>query len=356
MNSETLRALRALFLALACTGTFGLFATRSAAQAGGAEARAQARDASDDPAYKDLIEQALSEFKRKNWPEARVLFTRAHEQNPNARTLRGMGVVSFEMRDYLNAVVNLKAALANTRQALNEAQRKECEGLLARAYTFVGVYTLKLDPSDAKVSLDGGDLLRDDEGHLLLSFGEHTLAGRAEGHQDATLKLNVQGGERGEIALILQPERGPEPAVAAAPSAVSVTPQQVAQQSAASDTRARNEEPKGFVGHGLKYSWVTLGLSAAAGGAAVAFWMLGGKKLDKLDDACAARVGADNPCTKQNTSTSTIETYQLMTNVSIGVSAAALVTTAVLMGLEWPRERQLALNVGPTSLSLRGAF
>jgi hypothetical protein len=110
------------------------------------------------------------------------------------------------------------------------------------------------------------------------------------------------------------------------------------------------------VGHGLKYSWIPLGISAAAGGAAVAFWMLGDKTLDSLDQACAARADGDLPCTKGNTSTSKVEAYQTMTNVAIGVSAAALVTTAVLMGLEWPRERQLALNVGPTSLSLRGAF
>jgi hypothetical protein len=344
MNSETLRAWRALFLALVCTGLFGLMAARSSAQAPAA---------SDDTAYKELIEQALSEFKHKNWPEARVLFTRAHEQNPNARTSRGMGIVSFEMRDYLNAAINLKAALEDTRQPLTDVQRKECEGLLARARTYVGVYTLKLEPADARVSLDGGEPTRDEEGHLVVSFGEHTLVARAEGRQDYTLKLTVQGGERGEIALALQPERGPEPARLAQPVAAPVTAQQVAKDDAA---RQRRQEPQGFVGHGLKYSWITLGLSAAAGGAAVAFWMLGAKKLDKLDDACAARAGTDNACTKQNTSTSKVETYQTMTNVAIGVSAAALVTTAVLMGLEWPRERQLALNVGPTSLSLRGAF
>jgi hypothetical protein len=115
-------------------------------------------------------------------------------------------------------------------------------------------------------------------------------------------------------------------------------------------------ESRGFVGHGLKYSWLTLGLSAAAGGAAVALWMVGGNQLDKLDEKCAARAGGENACTKQNTKTDKIELYQTMTNVSIGVAAAALVTTAVLMGLEWPRERRLALHVGPTSLSVRGAF
>jgi tetratricopeptide (TPR) repeat protein len=355
MNSEKLRAGRASLLALACTGFLALACSGRTAYAQAAPAEARTSAPGDDAAYKELIEQALSEFKHKNWPEARVLFMRAHEQYPNARTLRGMGIVSFEMRDYLNAVINLKAALEDTHQALTEAQRKECESLLSRARTYVGVYTLKLDPPETRVSVDGGEPTHDEEGHVLLPFGEHTLVGRAAGRQDTTLRLNVQGGERGEIALVLQAERGPEPRLAAQPAA-TVAPQELAKESANADARPRSEEPQGFVGHGLKYSWITLGLSAAAGGAAVAFWMLGGKKLDKLNDSCALRAGADNACTRENTNTDTVKTYQLLTNVGIGVSAAALVTTAVLMGLEWPRERRVALNVGPTSLSLSGAF
>jgi hypothetical protein len=341
MNSEMVRALRALLLALVCTGLFGLVAARGVAQAG-----------ADDAAYKELIDQALSEFKHKNWPEARVLFMRAHEQNPNARTLRGMGIVSFEMRDYLNAVINLKAALEDTRQPLNDAQRKECESLLTRARTYVGVYTLKLDPPEARLSIDGGEPMRDEEGHLLVSFGEHTLVGHAPGRQDTTLRLTVQGGERGEIALVLQPERAPELAPVAVPAA-AVTAQQAQAQPVATPS---HKEPTGFVGHGLKYSWIPFGLSAAAGGAAVAFWFLGDQEFNELNKKCAANAGTELECTKSNTDTSKIEMYETMTNVAIGVSAAALVTTAVLMGLEWPRERRLAVNVGPTSLSLRGAF
>src|SRR5690349_9454730 len=139
MNSDILRALPVLFLALVCTGSAWLAPVSGAF----GPQRCAAQSAHDDAAYKELVEQALSEFKHKNWPEARVLFMRAHELNPNARTLRGMGIVSFEMRDYLNAVINLKAALEDKRQPLTEAQRKECDSLLTRARTYVGVYTLK---------------------------------------------------------------------------------------------------------------------------------------------------------------------------------------------------------------------
>ena len=111
-----------------------------------------AAQAKDEGAYKELIEQALTEFKLKNWPEARVLFRRAHELNPNARTLRGLGVVSFEMRDYQQAVRQLSLALVDTRQPLTDVQRSECEGLLGRARTFVGSYSLRVTPATAKPS------------------------------------------------------------------------------------------------------------------------------------------------------------------------------------------------------------
>lgn len=348
MNSDILRALRAsLFAALVCTCFVGLFPARSLAQ-----------DARDEAAYKELVEQALGEFKHKNWPEARVLFMRAHELNPNARTLRGMGVVSYEMRDYLNAVVNLQAALEDKRQPLTEAQRKECDGLLARARTFVGVFTLKLDPLDAHVSLDGGEPTRDDKGHLMVPFGEHTVSARARGRLDASTRLTVQGGERGEIALSLPSDVPLVPgAVAVAPVApvVTVIPADSAQGSQAAGRRPAKDDD-GFVGHGLKYTWVALGASAVFGAGAAAFWMLGDKKLDSLDSQCSQRASGDNPCVKGDTDTDQIKLYQTLTNASIGVSAAALVTAGILMGLEWPRERRLAFGVGNKSLFFRGAF
>ncbi|HEX6245159.1 MAG TPA: hypothetical protein VFZ61_29760 [Polyangiales bacterium] len=349
MNSDILRALPVL-LALVCTGS-GWFGPSSSVLG---RQRCAAQSAHDDAAYKELVEQALSEFKHKNWPEARVLFMRAHELNPNARTLRGMGIVSFEMRDYLNAVTNLKAALEDKRQALTDAQRKECESLLTRARTYVGVYTIKVDPMDARVQLDGAEVTRDEEGHLLVPFGEHTISARAPGRQEASTRLHVQGGERGDIVLAL-PLEAPAVLPVVAPAAAATAPEPSAAP-ASEPARGAKSERNGFVGHGLKYTWVALGASALFGGGAVAFWYLGDNELSKLDDKCRARANDGDPCTKGNTDTGKVELYETLTNVSIGVSAAALVTAGILMGLEWPRERRVAFGVGDRSLFVRGAF
>jgi hypothetical protein len=344
-RASTRRVLRGLLLVSLCGGLLAL-----------TPPGARAQDGAEDAVYKDLIEQALNEFKHKNWPEARALFTRAHERNPNARTQRGLGVVSYEMRDYVNAMVNLKAALDDSRQPLTDVQRKECEGLLARAQTYVGVFALKVEPQDAQVLLDGAPPSRNGEGHLLVPFGEHVISASAPGRQASSTRLNVQGGERGEIALVLPPE-GTAPIVAGTPAATGTALPPAGQSSpGAAPSAGGAAAADGFGGHGLKYTWVALGASALFGGTAGLMWSLGQNELDDLDQTCRERADSADACTRDNTNTDQVKLYQNLTNASIGISAAALVTAAVLMGVEWPRERQLALGVGPGSLSLRGAF
>jgi tetratricopeptide (TPR) repeat protein len=291
--------------------------------------------------YRELIEQALSEFQLKNWPEARVLFRRAHEISPNARTLRGMGVVSFEMRDYVQTVEHLSAALAETRQPLTEAQRAECQSLLARALTFVGSYAVHVDPEGAQLTLDGAPPVRDREGRVLVSFGEHVLRATAEGYTEASTRLRVQGGERAEITLRLTP------IVSAEPEPLAASEQ---------DVPAALDEQPAWRGGGLRYTWVAVGAGAAFGAAAVASWFLGADKLDALDARCQRRAEAGDPCERGSTDVDTVKLYERLTNASLGLTAAAVVAAGALLAVEWPRERRLAVSMGPTSLFVRGSF
>jgi hypothetical protein len=390
MNSETARArfvagppegalrrLRPLWFARGrnrplglCFVVLCLFVSSGApvvALAQGSEARGASREPSkDDGAYKDLIEQALTEFKLKNWPEARVLFRRAHELNPNARTLRGQGVVSFEMRDYQQAVQHLSQALVDARQPLTDAQRSECEGLLSRARTFVGSYTLHLTPGSAQVTLDGAPLLRDHDGLVLVPFGDHTLRATADQHQEATLRIQVQGGERSELNLSLLPLASSPVAMAPGVTPAAETSVPVASLPA-SNTGAQPAAPtapsteRRFRGGGLRYTYVAAGIGVLFGGAAVASWFVGQGKFDDLNARCDKRAAAGDPCQRDNTNTDGVKTYERLTNTSIGLAAVGAVATGVLLVLEWPRESKLAdkniaVNVGSQSVSLRGSF
>ncbi len=336
--------------ALACFAfVFGCFALDASAPTP-AYAQGSSSAAAGSEAYKQLIEQALSEFKHKNWPEARSLFRRAHELSPSARTLRGMGVVSYEMRDYVRAVRDLGAALADERQPLNAEQRTEAETLLARARTFVGVYRIAVEPADAALSLDGVLAAREPDGTLLVAFGEHMLSATANGYETGRTQVTVQGGENGEVSLSLAPSFNELPA----PVVVRDTAQPVAASESLGAAAGTPSEDSG----GFRITWVTLGASVLFGGASAAFWILGANELDRLDASCKLAAAAGNPCRSGNTNTDAVKRYELLTNVSIGFAGAALVATGVLAIVEWPRngERRVAVTVGPSSLSVRGAF
>ena len=345
-----------------CVFAFVCSAKRGSAQSGPKEPSAATpaapksaeSDTGGSPEYRELIEQALVEFRHKNWPEARVLFRRAHDLSPSARTLRGMGVVSYEMRDYVQAVLQLSAALVDTRQPLNEGQRKEASALLARARTFIGSYTLLLEPSDAEVMLDGAQLVRDVEGRVLVAFGEHTLEASAPGHQRNVSKIAVQGGEHGELRIVLYRDTGDPQSGATSLGRVEKSVEQPPATTIEDSTRRAPE--RGFNGRGLRYTWVALGASAAFGAAAAGVWFGGKGKVDELVESCDDSEARGIPCQRGSVDTSGVQRFERTTNALIGLSAASLATAVVLAAFEWPRERKLALDVGPRQLSLRGSF
>ena len=70
------------------------------------------RESAESRQYTSLLEEAVSEYDARRYEEARALFRKAHDISPNARTLRGIGMASFELREYVEALRALEGALA----------------------------------------------------------------------------------------------------------------------------------------------------------------------------------------------------------------------------------------------------
>ncbi len=162
-------------------------------------------DATDAPAYRKTIKAGLAEYDALHFEEARNLFQHAHSISPNARTFRGIGMASFELRDYVLAVRNLSAALRDKRKPLSAEQRTQTQDLLDRSRMFVDVYTLTISPAEASVIIDGRAPEFEPDQTLLLGFGSHTLEARAPGMADRSLPIIVRGGERKELTVTLAP-------------------------------------------------------------------------------------------------------------------------------------------------------
>lgn len=165
-----------------------------------ATAHAQANPAEE---YKKAIEGAVYEFDAGNWPEARVLFEQAHALRPSARTLRGMGKVSFELKEYVRAQKELNMSLVELRSPLSEAQRHEVLGLLLRVEKFIGKLSIRVKSVDAPVSitLDGSTV----EGELKLDLGQHELSVQAPGYRTLIRAVSIEGGKTQRLELTLTP-------------------------------------------------------------------------------------------------------------------------------------------------------
>jgi len=171
-----------------CAGTFC-----SAVEPVSAQGKAAANSE-----YDRVLKEALDEFGRGNWVEARTLFERAHRMEPSARTLRAIGLASFEEKRYVVALGALRESLAMPVKPLTAKQRREVEEAIRRAESFVVQYTLELSPEDAQVLIDGAPAVIVD-GKLQLDPGGHELTVSAEGHENVERRIVANSG--GESVL-----------------------------------------------------------------------------------------------------------------------------------------------------------
>jgi hypothetical protein len=168
---------------------------------------AQAGPSQTEPSeYQALIDRAVTEYEAHNFAEARALFTEAHAINPNARTLRGLGMVAFELKDYGESITRLDAALSSQVKPLEGDLRKQTEELLARANAFVARYELDIRPplESTRIVVDGVPVEIAAGQALTLSVGEHVLEVQAPGYQEEKRALSVTGGEPQRIVIELQ--------------------------------------------------------------------------------------------------------------------------------------------------------
>jgi hypothetical protein len=185
--------------ALSCGGT-------AAAQvlAPNAPPGAAAADTAGEPAgYREAIDDAIGEYEAGRFREARSLFEVAHNLYPNARSLRGMGMAEFELRNYPASIYFLEQALAAPVKPLTDELRKETEMLLLRARSFVGKVTFDLQPPDASLALNGTTLQLGPDKALTLIAGDYALKVTAPGYDEVQRALHVPAGQESSVRVAL---------------------------------------------------------------------------------------------------------------------------------------------------------
>jgi tetratricopeptide (TPR) repeat protein len=153
--------------------------------------------------YQATIEKGVSAYQDGRYPEAYELFRRAHIMVPNARTLRGLGIVEHKLGHYARAVQLLKRALADDRTSLTVQQRADATELIQTMRPLVGVYRLEINPADAIVQIDGKEVAVIAGTPVVLDAGMHRVVVSAAGHVTRTRQIRVRGGHTGRLVFNL---------------------------------------------------------------------------------------------------------------------------------------------------------
>jgi hypothetical protein len=214
-----------------------------------------ASDPNEPAGYRPAIDAAIGEYEGGHFAEARALFERANQIYPNARSLRGMGMAEFELRNYGASLQFLQQALASPAKPLQGELRTETEQLLARARGFVGRVTIDLSPPDAEVLLNGSRILLPTDRVLTLNVGDYTLKFNAREHTSEERQLRIAGGEEQSLRVEL-------------PLIVNVLPPQAA-------TAAPEPEKSSSV-LASPWLWTAVGVVIAGAAVGVGFALSGG--------------------------------------------------------------------------------
>lgn len=306
------------------------------------------------PDYDAHVERALSAYEEGRYAEARTAFRQAHELAPTAKTLRTIGMCSFNLGDYLDALVNLEAALVEPRKPLSPAQRSQVEDLVAKSQTHVGRFKLRVSPEDATLWVDDAPATRLGSGELLLEPGRHELRAQAAGYRAGRTTLQVDGGDRTTLEIRL--ERQEDDATSHKP-ALTVTDLETGQSLAtapAPDAPAQAAS-KG-VGTQGALGYVALGM---AGAGLITFGVstgLAAGKKDALDEQCPARECSPeyHDDVDAYERLKTISTVSLIGTAALGALGAVLLATD--SGASSPERAAVTPMIGLGSIGMRGSL
>lgn len=300
--------------------------------------------AASDAEYRALIAEAVSESNAGRHAEARALFERAHAMRPNARTLRGMGMELFEMREYVQAIAALTAALEHAENPLTPEMRDEASRFIERARTFTGQLRLRVTPAAAQVTIEGEPAAADAAGLIQLDAGQVEVRVVAEGYRSERLTATIDPGRVREVIVALEPLE---------PARVEADRERGSVRSRAGGSSTRDDGARSGTG------WILAGGAALAlaGAAASLAWYLDARSA--LDRCEAASRDPNTACINLTA----VDDALLASEIVLGVSTAAAIglgiaaTLALTSGSDGTEdERALACAVLPFGAACAARF
>lgn len=268
------------------------------------------------PEYMQLISEAVEESVAEHWVEARSLFREAQRVFPNARALRGIGMTSFELRDYTAAHRALSASLEEPRRALDEEQRAQVEALLHRVTELIARYSVTHLGPEPVVVVDAVRQELDSDGVVLIPAGRHEVQVTLADGRRVRGSWTVRGGEVGPLPIEIPSEDlGPDSATRTPPEDLT-TPTPLLQTPPATNLR-----PVG---------WALVAAGAASGIAGMAMSIVGRRDISLLEQPLSGTRWEDV------SSLQTRGPRYVRTGTALVLLGAASMTTGLVLVLRSP--------------------
>lgn len=299
-----------------------------------------------DQGYDAVVADALEAQAQGEFARSHALFEIAHRLSPNARTLRGMAVTSFQAGSFLSAVTEIDAALAHPVKPLDGELREGALALRAQAEAQLGRLTLRVEPPELSiVSLHVDQVASSLEAMpMLLAPGPHSVSVVVEGDLAQTQRLTIAKGAHHTLIVRFSPR----PAAAPAPPASDETPVPASMTSPARPA----QRVRSVLG------WTSLALGAGAAATAVGVYVLGNARIREVRDACAAQpLGGCIPSDRA-ARLDALHLDRLERSVwgLTGVAIAAGVGAVGLFTWHAVERRRTQLALAPTGIIVSGRF
>jgi hypothetical protein len=323
----------------------------------GATVTVRAQDVADpkrEAEYQELINYALEEYDRGSWEESAALFHRAHELAPSARTLRGLGLATYEARRYAESVRHLRAALTDRRRPLTDKQREEVEHTLERARLFVGHLYIDLSPKDAQLLLNGRVTEPEPEGSYMVDSGLVDMEASASGYVSASRRMRIAGGEQQRISLHLA-SVSPPPEVRVERSAPASLPEP-SPVLATGPARAGTSDGSALT----PWKWVAGAGAVLALGTGGTLLAMQKAQAPAYERECNQAAMASLDCDERHTYLRETLWYGSIIGLSLGGALAALTVTLFVLDADTGSKSDSQVNLicggGPLGVACRGQF
>lgn len=286
-------------------------------------------------------EQGQEAARKKQWPQARQSFLEAWKLRPHYQIAANLGRAELMTGAYRDAAEHLAYFLREAPADVGAEDRAQARQWLDEAKAKIGTLTLKVEPPDAEVLVDGVALPAPLPPEVFVDPGKRVLEARRAGHVPARRELELRAGQGEVVELRLAVEPPPAPPPRPAPP------------------------PEPAWGRSPVLIGVGLGTAVAAAAAGTALFLVGEGKVSERDRVCGEYpAGKCVPGTlprwdeleRSRADLRNTGTWFIIGGGLIGAATVAYVVTGRSPVAERPRTGKVQVHVGPGGVGVSGRW